>query len=524
MDTVDPSGLEVLQMRAAVLELWSPVAWYDRIVRSVSLMGTVPLIGLLIATGGILVGHPRALLIGINYKGTQIGDLPGIELDVRRMQEVARDLGISDIRTLSNHEATLDGIRRAVKDLGRGVESDDLVLVYYSGHGTRVPDRGRPDEEDQRDESLVPFNARRVGENGEDLANALVDDEFGELLAGIGSDRLLVVVDACHSGTAAKNLGNEAVSKAYHYSTKGMDLPATPLRRDRAPDDWGNELNFIGIMAAQDHEEAIATPSGSVLTNALHSAIRMLSRRGTVEVTVEDLFHLVRGDVTEQIERLRAGRPFIAQSPVLFVDRGRENLRQMELPLATGTGDSVRLASPGDDSLIKRWRSVALEAEKQIEMTVSHETVPLHPSFTGTATDCDPIYSEHLVSIEIVVPEDGYLNVINAGQGENEPVVLFPNAKSTQDNSVRKGQKIVLPPPRVNWCLPAASVPTGMDSQWVLILGALSKKKLNFHQDGYGKGQFRTLSSKSARSIVPAGGESTTLAAAGTAYVLIERR
>ena len=486
---------------------------------------------LLLAMATAAFGAPRALLIGLSYQGAPyVSSLPGIDLDVKLMEQVARDLGIRDIRTLWNRKATLDGIRKAIRDLGRGVGPNDLTLVYFSGHGTRVPNRGdRDDERDGMDEALVPFDARPAGN---DLHNALVDDEFGQLLGGIATNRLLLVVDACHSGTAAKGFGARAVSKAYVYNAaaaKDLLSPSDDLP-GFDPAGAGGKAKFIGIMASRDDETANATRRGSVLTNAVHQAISTAMQGGGGAVTVERLFQGVDRRVAAAMERLKVSQPNLSQHPSLFVLPGSEGLRRLRLPLGTGAGDGPRLDPPEDDPLINQWTRVAERARQQIGLTVPRETFRLHPAYTGTRRDCDARYSEHLLSIEVTAPQDGYLNIVNAGQSERKPVVLFPNKKSTQNNFVRRGQKVVIPALGANWCLPAADVPSGLGSQWVLIVAAFSEGPLNFYRDGRGSGQFRTLSAKSARSFGVAGDEPAAgsdeppISAAATAHLLIRRR
>ena len=89
---------------------------------------------------------------------------------------------------------------------------------------------------------------------------------------------------------------------------------------------------------------------------------------------------------------------------------------------------------------------------------------------------------------------------------------------------------MVIPASGANWCLPASSIPAGLDFQWVLIVAAFSERPLNFYRDGTGSGQFRTLSAKSARSFGVAGdgpapgGDTPPITAAATANLLIRRR
>ena len=393
------------------IESKSDIPWTSRYLTGPALLGSLLRAGLLLAVSATVFGSPRALLIGVSYKGApHVSPLEGIDLDIDRMEQIARDLGITDIRKLWDHEATLQGIRTALRKLGEGVGPNDLTLVYFSGHGTRVPDRGERDEGDGQDEALVPFDARPV--NG-DLENALVDDEFGKLLGAIGSKRLMLVVDACNSGTVAKSIG--VTPKFYSYGATANKTVTTPPPGSRSfkPSGVGGESKFIGIMASQDDEYALATNDGSVFTNALHQAISEAMKTDVATVTVEELFQRIERKVSAEMERKFRGH---SQHPNLFVVPGSEDMKGLRLPLRRGPGDSPRLEPPEDDELINKWTRIAERARQRIELTAPRQTFTLHPAYTGTSRDCDTKYSEHLLSIEIVAPQDGYLNIINAGQ------------------------------------------------------------------------------------------------------------
>lgn len=68
------------------------------------------------------------------------------------------------------------------------------VFISYSGHGTYMKDTNG-DEEDGRDEALVPVDYAKSG--------MVRDDELCEIVASIDPNtRVTVLFDCCHSGTA----------------------------------------------------------------------------------------------------------------------------------------------------------------------------------------------------------------------------------------------------------------------------------------------------------------------------------
>ena len=447
---------------------------------------------LAVAMATAALGAPSALLIGVSYKGSaNISPLEGIDLDVDRMEQVARDLGIANIRRLWDREATLRGIRTAMQELAEEVGPDDLTLIYFSGHGTQVPDSGEIDEVDGQDESLLPFDARlvrRLVTNAQgqtlnelvDIENDLIDDEFYEMLGRLRSNRVLLVIDSCNSGTIAKSIG---VTPKFIPGPRRMTSVSPGTSRGFRPP--GPSSKFIGIMAAQDHEYALATDEGSVLTNALHRSISAARSAGFADVTVQELYERVSQDVAREMSERFGNHP---QHPNLFVGPDSDGLKGLVLQIGRVGAEDPRLDPPADDPLINRWMEYADRAGRRVELTVPRQVFTLHPD-PRDVNPCDLSYSDHLLSIEIEAPADGYMNVLNVGQGEQDPIVLFPNGYSMEDSRVQKGERIVIPPLGADWCLPASDIPLGMDSQWVLIVAAFSTEALNFYRDGTGSGR-----------------------------------
>ena len=439
-------------------------------------LALLPLLAVAVATGA-----PRALLIALSYEGSEVSSLPGIDLDLKFAEQVARDMGIRDIRSLWNAQATLQGIVSSIEEVGAGVGAEDLVLIYFSGHGTRVPDRGELDEqaEDGMDEVLVPFDAMVTGE---DIRNVLVDDEFGRLLAAIPSRKVLVVVDACNSGTATKGIG--ATPKFYRYpgypqARAGKGFPVVEAGSGGA--------NFIGIMAAQDDELANATGDGSVLTKALHEAVRTLKDRDVRGVSVEDLFQEMEKRVVDDMRVIAQHNSSASQHPVLFVPAAAPDLRQLLLPLVAELAGG--LEPPTDDPLINKWQGVARSAARQIEFKVNLQTFVPHPDPGSRATRCNAErYAKSLLAVEVVAPGDGYLNVVDLQQGKSAKLVLFPN-EFQSDNKVRRDQTIRIP--SGSYCLPAQLDP-GVRQEWNLVVALFSEAERNLYRESKSTGSFAT--------------------------------
>ncbi len=104
----------------------------------------------------------------------------------------------------------------------------DLVVFYFSGHGTQQPDRDG-DEQGGFDEVFLPYDVGKWGADG--IENALVDDELNARIKRIldkGAD-FFGVIDACHSSTGFRALGDEASDvRSREVDPAELGVPGAP--------------------------------------------------------------------------------------------------------------------------------------------------------------------------------------------------------------------------------------------------------------------------------------------------------
>ncbi|RYY54482.1 MAG: caspase family protein [Chitinophagaceae bacterium] len=148
------------------------------------------------------------------------------------------DFPVKNIDTLVNAKATKAGILKAMDQLRMKVTPGDVVVIHFSCHGQQIRDQrtvelGR-DEDDGYDEALVPYDAQSqysaTGYRGE---NHLRDDDLDPVLSAIRmkigrSGSLLVLLDACHSGTGTRASGF-AVSRGEPKPFIDPEYPMTGL-------------------------------------------------------------------------------------------------------------------------------------------------------------------------------------------------------------------------------------------------------------------------------------------------------
>ncbi|ABX06822.1 MAG TPA: caspase family protein [Herpetosiphon sp.] len=148
---------------------------------------------------------PKRLLVvavGVSvYANPAIPPLPTCRDDAQVFLNALRPLSTQPLleRVLFDDQATKANIQVTLEWLAGEVAADDLAIVYYSGHGASFDD-DNGDESDGKEEFLCPYECGM--EQG--VGSFVRDDELRVWLTPIREKApLLVVLDACHSGTGA---------------------------------------------------------------------------------------------------------------------------------------------------------------------------------------------------------------------------------------------------------------------------------------------------------------------------------
>lgn len=226
----------------------------------------------------------RALVIGLGEQQDKSWAKINGDKDVPYMKEMLAAAGYSDVRTLINRQATKASIIQAFKNLTKSCKTGDMVYIHFSGHGQLVTDVNG-DEDDGWDESWIPYDAYlRYGANDRGEKH-LTDDEINVLLTGIRnkigtSGKLLVVVDACHSGDSSR--GDDI-----DETVRGVkDEFIIPVKRrgtaQKSPERW------LTLSACKDYQlnQEMKNPKAGKLTYALYT----LSEKGSVTIEAVQMF------------------------------------------------------------------------------------------------------------------------------------------------------------------------------------------------------------------------------------------
>ena len=142
----------------------------------------------------ITINKPKkALLIGINYKGTS-NELFGCINDVNSIKERISNQGFTNITVLTDlttKKATRNNILEEFKSLLINSKEGDLLFLSYSGHGSYVLDKNG-DEKTGYDQLIVPCDF-----------NMIVDDDLKTIIQqNLKSNvTLFAMFDSCFSGS-----------------------------------------------------------------------------------------------------------------------------------------------------------------------------------------------------------------------------------------------------------------------------------------------------------------------------------
>lgn len=170
---------------------------------------------LLLLSLSVTAQTKRALVIGLGEQQDKAWNKINGDKDVPLMQGMLKSAGFKSVTTLMNRQATKTGIIGAFRKMTASCKQGDVVYIHYSGHGQQMTDVHN-DEKDGLDECWIPYDAYRKASRIYHGEKHLTDDELNVYLNAIrnkigAKGKLLVVIDACHSGDGTRGDDDEVV-------------------------------------------------------------------------------------------------------------------------------------------------------------------------------------------------------------------------------------------------------------------------------------------------------------------------
>lgn len=244
----------------------------------------------------------RALVIGLGQQEDKAWGKINGDKDVPYVIEVLKNAHFrsGDIRKLVNQQATKAAIVDAFGKLASESERGDVIYVHFSGHGQQMKDMHN-DETDGLDECWIPYDAYRKPCDKDRGEKHLTDDEVNHYLNAIrnkvgDTGKILVVIDACHSGGATRGDDDEVVRgvddifeaiKTYIWGAPEMEEKSKVVN----PHAQQHNERWITISACESDQVNIEMKSPAVgkLTYAIYKKVNESAGKSN-----EDFFRRIR--------------------------------------------------------------------------------------------------------------------------------------------------------------------------------------------------------------------------------------
>jgi len=195
-----------------------------------------------------ITGNKVALLFAIDdYYGTQ-NDLPDCVLDQTHVADfIAKNYPEFIVKKFKNSEVTRNNFKSAIVAQLATMQLGDILLIYYSGHGTNGPDASEPDG---YREGLYLYDG------------TFWDDEFTTILQNISAEeKVIIVLDSCFAqgSTTPKN---SKLRKPRFVHTQEIRKSAKRLKTILKSD----TMDYIVFAACQENQTSSSTGRGGVFT------------------------------------------------------------------------------------------------------------------------------------------------------------------------------------------------------------------------------------------------------------------
>jgi len=247
------------------------------------------------------------------------------------------------LTTATGEKPTDSNIGRALSKLAKQAAEDDLVLIYFSGHG--YEDRGRS--------YLLPQNA--------DLDaldyTALERDTFIRQIDNLAARKVIVILDACHAGgisRGGKGAGKDAALSEKYYeefaASQGRALIASCAGGEFSweDEDLGHGVFTESLVRALSGEADVQPKDGLVslfeLKGFLESDVTTWAKQRGKSQTPQVNLESYRGDIPIALNsEYLAGQERLRQERRELAERLKLGLVKVEGLDPAALGDAMRL-------------------------------------------------------------------------------------------------------------------------------------------------------------------------------------
>jgi hypothetical protein len=257
-----------------------------------------------------------AVLIGINYTGTN-NKLNGCINDVTRIRQDLDFWNFDEIAFMTDNSSgslypTKANIINQLNTFVNKLTPNDILVIYYSGHGTRVTDRNS-DEISGLDSVIVPINF-----------NYIVDDEIRSILVNaVAGSNIFAVFDSCNSGSVCDlryNLFDTSYKENPGIKVKDYSDFVTRQNIFTNTNYAETNANIISLSGSKDDqlsvEQSFITDSGSTIIGGALSyfILKVFREKNLSTLSFSQFLALIKYDLSRykftQVPSLMSGKQF----------------------------------------------------------------------------------------------------------------------------------------------------------------------------------------------------------------------
>ncbi|MFF0010794.1 caspase family protein [Streptomyces sp. NPDC005374] len=321
------------------------------------------------------MGRRLALLVATyDYQDTELRQLTGPAHDAEALAAVLRDPDIAgfEVTTLVNrpHHA----VGEAIGDFYRNLHSDDLTLLYFTGHGLK-DDEGRL--------YLAMTNTRRDSL----LFTALGAEQIDRVMEDCVSRQKVLILDCCYSGAFPAGRISKA-DTSVHALERFQGRGRTVLTASDA-----TSYSFEGDRA---HGRAVQSVFTRYLVEGLRDGSADLDGDG--DITLDELYSYVHDRVVDEMPQQRPkkqdnveGRTVIARNvnwtlPGYLRNAIESPLAKDRLGAVEGLGHLHRIGNEHvRETVLEELRRLADDDSRQVSATAAQRLAAVLPRPAGPA-------------------------------------------------------------------------------------------------------------------------------------------
>jgi tetratricopeptide (TPR) repeat protein len=255
----------------------------------------------------VKMGKRLALIVGNSvYQDQTLVRLKAPDVDVGSLHEVLKDPevgGFEFVDLLINSKSSI--VRRAISEFYSRKSRDDLLLLYFSGHGV-LDERGRL------------YLAVKDTDHGLLSGTAVPASFIADEMDNSRSQRQVLILDCCHSGAFARGTkGSPGLTVGTASSFEGTGFGRVVLTATDA-----TQYAWEGERVIGDAENSLFT---HYLVRGLQSGEADANRDG--QITIDELYDYVYAHVVQQTPRQTPGKWSFKEQGEIVIARAGQTAR-----------------------------------------------------------------------------------------------------------------------------------------------------------------------------------------------------